>query len=179
MSTEQQQNNKVEQQSSPLSNKVIKWVSAVMAAIGAATLAVMMLLSVADVIGRKFFLKPIEGTAELVGIMLVIAASMGLGYCALIKGHIRIGVLFDRFPPRWQAIVDVFAYLICIAASVIIIWQGSIRMYDYMFKELGGVTDIVAIPYWPFMLLMVIGFSWLTIILLVYLYLSVKEAIKR
>jgi TRAP-type C4-dicarboxylate transport system permease small subunit len=166
-----------QQKPTPETNKVIKWVSGVMAAIGAATLGIMMLLSVADVIGTNF-LHPIEGTKELVGIMLVIAASMGLGYCALIKGHIRIGVIFDHFSPRGQAIIDVFAYLICIAASVIIIWRGSIRMWDYMFKELGGVTDIVAIPYWPFMFLMVFGFFWLTVILLIYLYLSIKEVFK-
>ena len=164
--------------STPETNKAIKWISGVMAAIGATTLGIMMLLSVADVIGRYFFLKPIEGTAELVGIMLVIAASMGLGYCALIKGHIRIGVIFDRFSPRGQAIIDIFAYLIGITASVIIVWQGSIRMWDYMFKELGGITDIVGIPYWPFMFLMVFGFFWLVVILLIFVYLSIKEVIK-
>jgi len=50
---------------SPITNKVIKWVSGVMAAIGASTLGVMMLLSVADVIGRYFFLKPIHGFLNL------------------------------------------------------------------------------------------------------------------
>jgi TRAP-type C4-dicarboxylate transport system permease small subunit len=163
----------------PESNSMVKWVSRVMAAIGAATLGVMMLLSVADVIGRKFFLRPIEGTAELVGILLVIAASMGLGYCALIKGHIRISILFDRFSRRGQAAIDVFAYLVCVAAGVIITWQGSLRMYTYIFKQLGGRTAIVSLPLWPFMGVMVIGFAWLTVIMIIQLVTSIKEVMKR
>ena len=150
-----------------------------MAAIGAVTLGVMMLLSVADVIGRKFFNSPVKGTDELVGILLVVAASMGLGYCALIKVNIRIGVLFDRFSPLVQAIIDVCAYLIGIAASSIIVWKGSLMMVDYMFRELGDRTPILSIQIWPFILLLVVGFSWLVLILLIYLYLSTKEVFKQ
>lgn len=162
----------------PASNKILKRVSGVMAAIGAATLGVMMLLSVADVIGRKFFMHPIQGTAELVGILLVIAASTGLGYCALIKGHVRIGIIMDRFSPRGQAAFDIFAYILCIAASGIISWQASLRMYTYIFKQLGGRTAILAMPIWPFMLVMVIGFVWLTVILIIHLVTSIKEVSK-
>ena len=84
----------------PETNKFLQRVSGAMAAVGAATLGVMMLISVADVIGRKFFMYPIQGTAELVGMLLVIAASWGLGYCALIKAHIRITIFIERFPRR-------------------------------------------------------------------------------
>ena len=163
----------------PESNKAIKGVSGVMAAIGAATLGVMMFLSVADVIGRKFFLSPVEGTAEMVGIMLVIAASMGMGYCALIKAHLRIGIIIDRFSPRGKAGIDVFSYLVCVAAGFIITWQSSLRMWEYIFKQFGGRTAIVSLPYWPFMAVMIIGFTWLTFIMFLHLIDSIKEVIKR
>ena len=162
----------------PESNKFLQRVSGVMAGVGAATLGVMMLLSVADVIGRKFFMHPIQGTAELVGMLLVIAASWGLGYCALIKAHIRITIFIERFSRRGQLIVDIFAYIVGIAASGIIIWQSSIRMYTYIFKQLGGTTPIIGMPIWPFMLVMVIGFVWLIVILIIYLISSIKEVFK-
>jgi TRAP-type C4-dicarboxylate transport system permease small subunit len=163
----------------PESNKILKRISGVMAAIGAATLGVMMLLSVADVIGRKFFLHPIQGTAELVGILLVIAASTGLGYCALIKGHVRISIIWDLLSRRGKAADDILAYVLSLAASIIITWQASIRMYTYIFKQLGGRTAIMALPIWPFMAVMVIGFAWLTVVLIFHLIASIKEVMRR
>jgi TRAP-type C4-dicarboxylate transport system permease small subunit len=163
----------------PESSRVLKRVSGGIAAIGAAALFVMMLLSVADVIGRKFFMHPVQGTAEMIGILLVVAASLGLGYTALIKGHLRIGVIMDNLSPRGQAVIDVFSYILCIAATAIISWQASLRMYEYIFRQLGGVTAILAIPIWPFMLVMTIGFVWLTVILIVQLINSCKEVLKR
>lgn len=150
-----------------------------MAAVGAAALFVMMLLSTADVIGRKFFMHPVQGTAELVGILLVVTASLGLGYTALLKGHLRIGIIMDRFSPRGQAAFDIFAYILCITASAIISWKASLRMYEYIFKELGGRTPILAMPIWPFMLVMTIGFVWLTVILIIQLISSFREVLKR
>jgi TRAP-type C4-dicarboxylate transport system permease small subunit len=163
----------------PESNKVLKRVSGVMAAIGAATLGVMMMLSVADVIGRKFFLHPIQGTAELVGILLVIASSTGLGYCALIKGHVRITIFWDRLSRRGKAVDDIVAYILSLAGTVIITWQASIRMYTYIFKQLGGRTAIMALPIWPFMAVMVIGFAWLALVLIFHLIASIREVMKR
>ena len=160
-------------------NTVMIRVSMVMAAIAAITLAVMMLVAVIDVGGREFFLAPLEGAFELGGILLVIAGSWGMGYCQLQKGNIRISVLTDLFPPRVQASLYVVAYLICIAATAIICWQGSLRMYDYIFKELGGVTETLSMPFWPFMLMMAIGFGWVCIIFIIDLFNSFVEVFKR
>jgi TRAP-type C4-dicarboxylate transport system permease small subunit len=165
--------------STPESNRFLKSVSGVMAAIGCTALAAMMCISVADVIGRKFFLHPIEGTSELVAFLLVIAASMGLGWCMLIKAHIRITIFSDRFSSRGQAIIDVFAYLMGIASVAIISWEAFFRMYKYMFMTLGSTTSILAMPIWPFMLVMLIGFIWFLAILIIQLVYSVKEVIKR
>jgi TRAP-type transport system small permease protein len=165
--------------STPENNRFLKSVSGVMAAIGCTALATMMFISVADVIGRKFFLHPIEGTSELVAFMLVIAASMGLGWCALIKAHVRITIFLDRFPSRVQAAVDVFAYILGIAAVGIITWEASFRMYRYIFMTLGSTTSILGMPIWPFMLVMIIGFVWFLAMLIVHLVYSVKEVTKR
>jgi energy-coupling factor transporter transmembrane protein EcfT len=53
----------------------LQGVSRVMAIIAAIILAIMMLLTVADVIGRYFFSSPIKGTWEVVGLLLVFAGT--------------------------------------------------------------------------------------------------------
>ena len=163
----------------PVSNAVIEKVSIVLAAIAAASLGAMMFLSVADVCGRYFFLHPINGAAELVGVLLVIASSLGLGWCQLIKGNIRITLISDRLTPRGQTILYILAYIVCIAASVILCWQGVLLARDHMFKQFGGVTTILAMPFWPFMLVMAIGFGWAAVIFLIDIFNSFVEVFRR
>lgn len=158
---------------------VITRISQVMAAGGAIALAAMMMISVIDVGGRYFFLAPLEGSFELVGTIMVIAATWGLAYSQLRKGHIRVTVLSERFSPRGQSMLYVLAYIICAAAAGMVTWQGFLRMYEYIFKTLGGVTDTLAIPYWPFMLAMVIGFGWVCFIFLIDLFNSLVKVFKR
>jgi len=44
-------------------------------------------------------------------------------YTMLVKGHISIGVLVDRFSERTQAIFDSVAYLICPGVAIVAVWQ--------------------------------------------------------
>ena len=158
---------------------VIMWISRIMAVVAAAVLAVMMMIIVMDVCGRYFFLAPLEGTFELVGILLVIAGSWGMGYCQLLKGNIRINVLFDLFPSRVQSFIYVIAYLIGIATTGMICWRTSLRMHEYFYKQLGATTETLSLPFWPFMLMLAIGFGWVYIIFVIDLYKTFHEAFKR
>ena len=150
-----------------------------MAIIAAATLAIMMINTVADVCGRYFFLSPIEGTFELVGIMLVIAGSLGLGYCQLNLGNIRITVISDLLPARGQSIIYLISYLVGAFTCGMICWQGWLRAWDYIFKELGGKTVTLGLIFWPFMMLLAIGFGWVCLIFLIDTYLTAKEVFRR
>lgn len=150
-----------------------------MAVIAAAVLGIMMINTVADVCGRYFFLSPIEGTFELVGIMLVIAGSLGLGYCQLNKANIRITVLSDLLSYRGQSIVYIIAYIICAATTGMICWQGGLRAWEYIFKELGGTTVTLGLVFWPFMMLLAIGFGWVCLIFLIDIYITVKEVFRH
>lgn len=153
--------------------------SRVMAGLAAVVLAIMMVLSVADVCGRNFFLKPITGTFELIGIMLVIAGCLGLGFCQLNQGNIRITVITDRLPPRGQAIVYLISYIFGAVVTGMICWQSGLRAWDYIFKTLGGRTVTLHLPFWPFMFILAIGFGWLCVILLIDIYITAKEVFRR
>jgi len=150
-----------------------------MAVIAAGVLAIMMILTVADVCGRYFFLKPIEGTYELVGIMLVIAGCLGLGYCQLNLGNIRITVLSDLFSARGQNIIFLVAYTIAAVTTGLICWQGGLRAWDYIFKTLGGIIVTLRLPLWPFMMLLAIGFGWACLIFLIDIYLTAKKVFRH
>ena len=159
--------------------KVTLRTSRYMAVIAAVVLGIMMVLTVADVCGRYFFLRPVEGTFELIGIMLVIAGCLGLGFCQLNQGNIRITIFAERLPPRGQAIVYLISYAIGAVITGMICWRGLLRAWGYIFKTLGGVTVTLHLPYWPFMFLLALGFGWLCFILIIDAYLAAKEVFRR
>lgn len=158
---------------------VVYWVSKILAAAGALTLGVMMLVTVIDVCGRFFFSRPLQGAFELVGILLVIAGSWGMGYCQLLKGNVRIDLLSNRFPKIVQNIIMLVAYAIAIGMTSTITWKTLQRTWVYYHKTLGSLTETLAMPYWPFMLALAIGMGWACIILIIDFVKTVAEVIKR
>jgi TRAP-type C4-dicarboxylate transport system permease small subunit len=149
-----------------------------MAAVGAFTLGAMMLVTVIDVSGRYFFSKPLDGSVELVGILLVIAGSWGLGFCQLLKGHVRINLLTDFFPERIQNIIMLLAYAIAISMTSVITWKTLQRTYLYYHKTLGATTERLSMPYWPFMLALAIGMGWICFIFIIDFIKTLREVFK-
>jgi TRAP-type transport system small permease protein len=160
-------------------NIVVVWISRVMAGIAAIVLGAMMMIGVVDVCGRFFFNKPMEGSFELGGILLVTAGTWGMGYCQLQKSNIRIDVITSRFPKRIQAGADIFAYIFCIAATGVTTWRTSVMTHEYMVATLGNLTSTLRIPYWPFMLTLSMGFAWLTVIFIYDLIKAIQEVSRR
>ena len=139
----------------------------------------MMLISTADVIGRYFFLRPIEGAWEIVSMAFVVSGALAIGYTQLTKGHVQINLVSDRLSPRGRAGLFTISYLICLAGCALVTWQGWLRAWDYMHKTVGGETITLGITLWPFMLIFTIGFFWLAFILLIDIYDCIVEVVKK
>lgn len=154
-------------------------VSKVTAIIAAIVLAIMMLLTVADVCGRYFFNSPIKGTWEIIGLLLVCAGTWGLGYCQMQKSHISVTVLIERFSRRGQAIIRSLAYLVGLAGFSLLCWRMFLMAMRYLTTMKGYVTDTLEIPYPPFMLMMSVGAGIMALILIVDLVHSFIEVARK
>jgi TRAP-type C4-dicarboxylate transport system permease small subunit len=171
-------------------DSTLMWISKILAALSAAALAIMMFVSVADVGGRGLFTivyklfgisfaGPLEGASEMVSLTLVVASTLGIGYCELQKGQIRITIFTDLMKGKRKEIFNILAYLISAVAVGLVSWQVlSVKLLGFL-ASTRAVSEMKNIPYWPFGLLMFIGFVWITIILLVELVKSVREVIKK
>jgi TRAP-type C4-dicarboxylate transport system permease small subunit len=156
----------------------ITWISKLLCFISAASLGLMMFVSLADIVGRGF-MHPIKGIFEMVGLLMVIAGSLGLGYCQLVKGNIMINLVTDRLKPRWQALIFTVSLIASIAVCIIVCWQVGIRMYENMVNGSAGLTPDLRWPVWPFMFLMVLGFAWATVVFILDFTNSVKGVFKK
>lgn len=147
--------------------------------LGAIVLIIMMLLTVSDVIGRYFFNHPVQGTNEITGLLLVLVAASALAYSQIKKGHIRVDLISGRLSPRGQIILDVIAYFFCLFASVLITWQTFVRGITYFHATRGNLTETLGIPFFPFMLILGLGFFLLSIVSLIDFVRALTKAVEK
>lgn len=138
-------------------------------------LVAMMLLTVGDVVGRYCFNRPIRGTWEVVGLLLVCAGTWGWGYCQMSKGHIRVDIILERLP-RWaQRIITSLSYLIGFVGFSLVSWRLFVMAKSYYSLTRGGVTEILHIPYYPFIVALGISAGLLALTVLIHLLQSIFE----
>ena len=111
-------------------------------------LSAMTLLIGLDVILRVVASAPIRGTHDMVGLGLLMTFICALPYSWRGSHHVRMDMLYSRFPPRWQAIVDVAAGVAAILFGVLLCYQAAV--YVPIMQQRGAASVTLQIPYWPF-----------------------------
>ena len=135
----------------------------------------MMMVTVADVIGRYFFANPVKGAWELTGFLLICAGPWAMAYCQLKKGHIRVDFIQKRLPEKVQVILTSFACLVGLVAFSVMCWRSIILTQYYLSITRGDATDTLQIPIFPFALVLAIGAGMLALVLLFELVKTLAE----
>jgi len=146
-----------------LLEKIVRTFTLRTAQIGQVALAAVMFLIVANVLMRIPW-KPVPGTVELTEILGAVLLTMGVAYCQIVKGHIFVSVLVERFSPRVQGIIDAFTAIIALFFSSALAWE-TVVFAGRMMKR-GYATAHLLIPIYPFIYLVGFGFVMLAIVLL-------------
>jgi TRAP-type transport system small permease protein len=153
----------------------------VMVTISSIFLAAMMLLVTADVTGRYVFKTPVKGSDELVGLLLLCVAACAFSYTQQEKRHIRIDILIDRVPRRARLGFDIFNYLFSLGIYVLITRQIFIIVQRYINHLQTGTStsEILHIPWTPFLIIMGLGFAILSLVMLSDMILTIVKVAKR
>jgi len=140
-------------------------------------LMLLVLLTVADVVMRRFFNAPIGGTFELTRVILGTIVFFSLAYCAVKGGHIVVDVLVTRFPQWAQSGIGIIIHLLSVAIMFVISWR--LFAYTVKMEAVGEVTAIWSIPVYPFVLLAALGSTLATIIFFIQLVHAITEARRK
>lgn len=133
----------------------------VLAAIGTIWIFILMLLVVADVLGRNFLNMPITGVAEFSArsvaaiVFLQLAAAIGSG--KMTRSDFLQRTLLRYFPKAVQSLEVIFQLLAAFVFSALayISWPSFVQSYEAL--EFFGVQGVYTIPTWPFKGLLVVG----------------------
>jgi TRAP-type C4-dicarboxylate transport system permease small subunit len=171
--------NRPREQRAPKMKKAAQLISGrllgVTGVIGGIAILAMMVLTTFDVIVRYLGIWTVPGVTEIVVYMMVAAGTLGLGWCALKVAHVNVDLITARLPKLGQKIAATVCYVLVLIVSNIIVWQAFLKASAS--KDLGVGSTVLAIPQWPFVLVMAFGYLMLalaSLILLVKLYSGVK-----
>ncbi len=115
-----------------------------------------------EVFARYVFLRPTIWSYEITYMIYGTHFLLGAAYTLYRKGHIRIDLLYMRFPPRGRALIDVIGYLVIFFPIMFLMVVSSYDMAldAYKIKEVSQFTPWQPIL-WPFKSVICIGFSLL------------------
>ena len=130
---------------------VLSLSAAVLSGIGTIWIAALMLLVVADVIGRNFLNAPITGVAEIAGRSVVAIVFLQAAHAFLIR---RIQ---GRLPLARDALELFFALTGTVVFALIVWASWGKTMGSWTSGEYFGVQGVFTIPTFPFRAITIIG----------------------
>ena len=129
--------------------------------LGSLLIVAMTFAVVADVTGRYLFNAPINGTAEMVTMMVVVVLYMQIAYTLRTGRMTRSDAFYTRLVARRPVIGNALGLLfnvagVCLAVAIMIgawpKWLAAWRSDYYI-----GVIDVFTFPEWPLLLVIFLG----------------------
>ena len=113
----------------------------------AAILNLLMLVNVFyDAIMRYFFNRGSIALQEMEWHLFAMVFLFGIAYALKEDGHVRVDIFYDRFSPRWKAIVNIAGTLLLLLPLSVLVIEGSVWYVNEAFTsgeisgDPGGLT---------------------------------------
>lgn len=129
-----------------VAHKQLRRIEVVMAVIAGLTVLALMVLGVAEVLGRTILNKPIPGSIDIVKQLMVPVAAFGIAYCQSEFGNVRMTLLTQKTSGRAKWVLEAFSLGVATLVALSLV-KGS-WMYFMRSWEMGGDTPQLGIPLW-------------------------------
>lgn len=129
-------------------NRILQGAAYGLAVVAGLFLAAMMIVTVVDVVLRDVFNTGIQGTLEIVELLLACSFFVGLPALFVKDAHIVVDMV-DASRPRWVPALKRISLLLSAVTLAAMVWQGWIAAKDTI--EFGDVTSDLGLPrvwYW-------------------------------
>ena len=116
----------------------------------------MMLTGVYEVAMRYFFNRPTIWVWETNGLLLCVFVALGGGYTLLVRGHVRVDVVYVHWSTRVKAIMDLASSSLLFLFLGVLLWQGA-KLGLLSLERLEHTQTIFRPPIYPFKIILVVG----------------------
>ena len=130
--------------------------SRVLALAGGAVFVLLVVMSVASIVGRKLFSMPVPGDVELLQMTAAFACACFFAYCHLVGGDVKVDFFTSRLPARAVHRLDAMGSLIYGLIGAVLAWRSLAGALSV--REAQETSVILGWPVWIAQFLMVPGF---------------------
>ena len=127
---------------------------------GGVSLLALTLLATMNV-ALRIFQVPVSGTYEIVSFLGAIVTAGALGYTQKRKDHIVVDILSEKFPSPVKRVLDRISCILVLVFFSIVSWQTFV--YAKRLMRTGELSETLKIAYYPFVVLVGIGFAVLSL----------------
>lgn len=138
-----------------------------------ASMVLIMLIIVGNVILRALFNRPILGTYEYVSFLTALMIGLSLAYCAVQNGHIAVTFIIEKLPVGFRSVTDSLINLLSFGFWVLAAWH--VGKYANSMIATGVVSPTTQIPFFPFVYMVSFGILALCLVIFV----KFVESLKR
>lgn len=142
-------------------DRALRW----LALAGGMVLVAMVLLTVVDVTLRKLWNAPIFGAQNISELALLVVVFCAVAHCGREKGHISVNLLGDALGARFTRVADTLVNLIGAAIFALLTWRALVAALQAI--EIERVSNLLAIPHWPFYAMIALGAGLYAIVQLI------------
>ncbi|WP_138419598.1 TRAP transporter small permease [Aquibacillus sediminis] len=143
---------------------IVTKISKALENIAAIILFLTAMLVLANVLSRRLFDTPIQGTHDFILFLTPVLISLSIAYCAVKDGHISISVFMDRLPRKVQKVID--SLIGIISAIFLFFVTRNIILYADEMRQNGEVSLTIGLPHFPFVVILGIGFGLLGLVVI-------------
>ena len=140
-------------------------VSRVIAYASGIGLMALMGLTTADVVMRYVFSAPVFGAQDVSELILLVVVFLALAYCGRQGGHVAVDLVVGRFSAPARRWTDAAVRLAGGLMMVVLAWRAWLAGLDAAAME--DTSNLLAIPYRPFYVVMAAGAALYALVLLV------------
>ena len=145
--------------------------------LGSIILMLMMITVFVDVFLRYIFNSPLVGSVEIVETMMVLIVALGITYTGINKGHISVDLLVSRFPPKVQAAIDIFNFLVATIIFSIMSWKTGLQAIVAGSRHV--TTTVLEVPIYPFVWTLSICTGLLSLVFLLQFFEAIIKMVKK
>lgn len=141
-------------------------------------LLAIIVLTMTEVVSRYVLRNPLILSDELGGYALVAISCLGLAYCGIERGHIRITFIVERLHPRtagWIRLVTLALGLIFVAVAAWVSWNF---LGDSFTRDMRSNSMLRTPLKWPQMA-MPVGFTLYAVVILALLIQAIRDVRAR
>ncbi|GAA6167484.1 TRAP transporter small permease subunit [Sessilibacter corallicola] len=115
--------------------------------IGGLAIFLIVLLAVANILGRKLFDTPVNGYIDWMEQFMAFFAFLGISYCQRFGGHIRMDIVVGKLSRRWLWLTEAFSCLLMFGISLILVF-GAYSHFERAYVN-GDSSFDIGLPTWP------------------------------